>query len=179
MWAFIPTLILSTLYPLLVEARQRDPVKYNEKLQMVFDVITGIGYAVALGATLLAHWGIPLIYGADFNAAVPILMIQAWSAPVIYNGSVRAQYFLLENLTIYHTVSILLGLATNITLSIFLLARFGLAGAAFGALAGYWVSGYFSCFLFSELRPCARLQTRSFLLPFRLPSLVRSYLAPS
>jgi PST family polysaccharide transporter len=177
MWNFIPALLLASIYPILVEERQLDAKNYRARLQIVFDGLTGLGYLVAVVGMLLAPLLIRAIYGAKFAGAAEILMIQAWTAPVVFSGSVRAQYFLLENLTLYHTISALLGIVVNVALSLWLMSRIGVAGAAVAALVGYVVAGYLTSLLFPPLRECGRLQTRAFLLPFRIPSLVRVRLA--
>lgn len=174
MWGFIPTLILSTLYPLLVEAKRLGQGDYPSKVQFVFDLLTGIGYVVALGALLFAPL-IPLIFGKDFNGAVTILMIHAWTAPVVFSGSVRAQYFLLENLTVYHTVCAVVGIIFNVGLTLWLMPKLGAKGAALGALVGYWVSAHALSLLLPQLRWCGWAQTRAFLLPFRLRSAYRNF----
>lgn len=174
MWAFIPVIILSTLYPILVEKRHQDAAGYKRQLQKVFDGLTGLGYLVAVGITLMAGHLIPWIYGAEFKDGVTVLMIQAWTAPLTFNSSVRAQYFLIENITIYHTWSALLGIVSNVTLAVLLMPRLGVAGAAIAALAGYWFSGYLTSFLFRQLRECGQMQTKALLLMFRLPTLIRN-----
>ena len=137
--------------------------------------MTGLGYCVAIATTVLAPYVIRLIFGAKFDAAIDILRIQAWTAPIVFSGSVRAQFFLLENITIYHTSSALLGIAANFSLSLWLLPQIGAKGAAVAALVGYWLAGYVSSLLFSPLHKCARLQTNAFLLPIRLPVILRSF----
>jgi len=88
-------------------------------------------------------------------------------APITFSGAVRAQYFLIESLTIYHTASAMVGIATNVTLAILLMPRYGIRGAAISALAGYFVSAYITSWLFPCLRECAISQTKGFLVFFR------------
>jgi PST family polysaccharide transporter len=173
MWLFIPTYILSTIYPLMVDKRQTDLIGYHQRLQHAFDLLTGLGYLIALAVSWLAPAIIPWIYGVNFQTAVPILLIQAWTAPIIFSGTVRAQYLLLENRTIYHTWSALIGIGLNVTLALWWIPRLQARGAALAALVGYFVSAYLTSVLFGELRECAAIQTRAFLLPFRLPGLLR------
>lgn len=169
-WMFLPTMILSSIYPLLVERRGRDQAGYLEKLQSVFDLLTGLGFFVAVVVSFLAPFIIPLLFGDKYGDAVVVLIILAWSAPIIFSGTVRAQYFLLENLTIYHTWSALTGIATNVGLAWWLMPRYGISGAALGALIGYFVSAFVTSWMFGRLRECALFQTRAFLLPFRMRS---------
>ncbi|NMD54104.1 oligosaccharide flippase family protein [Tsukamurella conjunctivitidis] len=44
-------------------------------------VVAAGGAALAAAATALAPWLVPLIFGADFAGAVPLLQIQAWALP--------------------------------------------------------------------------------------------------
>lgn len=170
LWLFLPTLILSSIYPLLVSRRNEDRQIYLRQLQSVFDLLTGLGFFVAIGVTALAQFIIPMVYGASYTGATPVLIILAWSAPIIFSGAVRAQYFLLEGLTIYHTWSALIGITINVALATWLMPRFGMSGAALGALIGYFVSAFLTSWIFAKLRECAALQTRAFLLPFRARS---------
>jgi len=169
MWAFIPSLILATIYPLLVAKRQENPAAYKQKLQTVFDLMTGLGYGVAVGTSLLAPFIIPLIYGKKYDDAIGVLLIQVWTAPITFNATVRAQYFLLENKTIYHTFAALIGIVANVALALWLMRFLGARGAACAVVMASWMAGHLSSLIFSELRECAVMQTRAFCLPFRLP----------
>lgn len=173
-WLFVPGLILSSSYPLLLEKRVHDRAGYEAWLQRLFDGLTGLGYVVALGAGLLGPWVIRWLYGAEYADAAVILMILGLAAPVIFSGSVRAQYFMLENLNLYHTWSALVGIAVNVGLAWWLMTVWGAAGAATGAVAGYLVSAVGTSLVFPALRRCGGLQVRALLLPLR-PGAVREY----
>ncbi|HIL71429.1 MAG TPA: flippase [Verrucomicrobia bacterium] len=168
MWMFIPGTILASIYPILVEQKRRNESEYRRQLQLVFDFLTALGFITALGVSLGAPLIISLVFGEVYADASTILMIQAWSAPITFSGSVRAQYFLLENFTIYHTISAVLGMAFNVTAAVLLMPEYGAVGAALGGLIGYWVAGYLSSLIFRDLRDCALIQTKAFLFPFRL-----------
>lgn len=166
-WTFVPGLIISSVYPLLVQERQRGGVEYERQLQLLFDALTGLGLIVAVGVTVIGPWLLPLIFGDKYAAAVPVLVILGWTAPILFSGSARAQLFLLENLTIYHTWSALIGAVANLGLAFWLMPRWGAPGAAAAAALSYWLSAYGTSLLFPRLRPWASLQTRAFLLPLR------------
>lgn len=171
-WNMLPALLLPSLYPLLVQTREKQGGRYTERLQDVFDVLTALGFAVAIGTTIAAPFLIPLIYGPKYADAVPILIIQAWAAPFTFSGAVRAQYFLMERLTLYHTWSALIGIVVNVALAITLIPRWGAPGAACGALLGYAVSAYLTSLIFGKLRACGKFQSKAFLAPFRIHTLL-------
>jgi PST family polysaccharide transporter len=168
MWNYLPILLLNSVYPVLVEARGRDPDRYQRRLQLTFDLVTGAGYAVAVAVGLTASLVIGLIFGVKYSEAGPILVIHACTAPLVFSGSVRAYYFLLESRTVYHTASAAIGIAVNVSSALWLLPRYGVVGAAMAAWLGYLSSGFLSSVLFAPLRPCATLQARAFLLPLRV-----------
>lgn len=165
-WIVLPGLLVTSVYPLLVGGQSGDSPNHAGRMQQLFDALTLMGLVIALGVAALGPWLVPLIFGESYRAAVPVLLVLAWTAPVIFNGAARAQYFLLENLTLYHVPSALLGIAVNVAVGLWALPRFGPVGAAASALGGYVCSAFVTSWLFPPLRECARLQTRAFLLPF-------------
>lgn len=172
-WGFLPAFLLGSIYPLMVEEHRRSRERFAERMQTVFDLLTGLGYAVAAGVALLAPWIIPLIFGERYVQAIPVLVIQSLGAPIFFSGAVRAQFFLFENINIYHTLTASMGIALNVTLAVLLLPRLGLPGAAVAGFFGALLAGFGSSWMFKPLRPCAWWQLKSFLLPFRWRSVVR------
>lgn len=174
-WAAMPGLIITAVYPVLAQG-QAEAAGQEQRMQRLFDALTLLGLLLATGVTLLGPWLIPLLFGAKYQAAVPVLLVLAWTAPVIFSGAARAQWLLLTGHTVYHIPSALLGIAVNVAVGLWALPRFGPVGAAAGALVGYVGSAFVTSWLFLPLRPCARLQTRAFLLPFaphRIRELIR------
>ena len=173
-WGFIPSAVLTTVYPFLVAKRSNAPEKYNARLQTIFDLLTGLGYAIAIITTVLGGFLIPLIFGVAYKSAVPILVIQAWTAPIVCSALARAQYMLIEKQTILYTPIAFIWIAINIPLAIFLMGRLGITGAAFSVLISSTCSGYLTSFLFPVLRSSSLMQTKAFLLPFRLRKFIQT-----
>lgn len=173
-WGFIPSALLTSIYPILVAKRRDAPETYQLRRQTVFDLLTGLGYAIAVGMTVLGPFLIPLIFGDKYRAAIPILIIQAWMAPITCSALTRAQIMLLENKTIYHTPIALIGICLNVGLALWLMRVLDAKGAALAALLASICSGYFTSFIFGTLRPYGVQQTKAFLLPFRLRKFVQT-----
>lgn len=173
-WGFVPSALLTTIYPILVAKRRDAPEAYLLRLQTVYDFLTGLGYAIAISMTIFGPFAIPLIFGANYREAVPILIIQAWTAPIICSALMRAQVMLLENRTIYHTPAALLGICINAGLALWLMPKFGAKGAAGAALIASVFSGYLTSFVFPALHRCGVQQTKAFLLPFRLGKVIKT-----
>ena len=174
LWGFVPSALLTTIYPILVAKRRDAPETYHLRLQTVFDLLTGLGYVIAIGMTVLGPFLIPLIFGEKYRAAIPILIIQAWIAPMTCSALTRAQIMLLDNRTNYYTPIALIGIAINIPLAIWLMGLTGAKGAAFSVLITSACSGFLTSFLFPALRPYGMQQTKAFLLPFRLRKFIQT-----
>lgn len=174
-WAVLPALVVTAVYPALASGLA-DEAAQERRMQRLFDALTLLGLCVAVGVTLAGSWLIPLLFGAQYHATVPVLLVLAWTAPVIFSGAARAQWLLLTGRTTYHIPSALLGITVNAAFGVWALPRFGPVGAAASALGGYVCSAFVTSWLFPPLRACARLQTRAFLLPFaphRVGELIR------
>jgi O-antigen/teichoic acid export membrane protein len=168
MWGFIPTVILATVYPILVEKHASGSLEDRDRrLQLIFDVLTGMGFLVAISVTGLAPLLVPVVFGAEFAPAAHVLMIHAWMAPVMFSACVRSQYMLLEDATVYHTFAAAMGIAINIPLTLVLMRFFDANGAAMAVVATSWFTGFGSSFLFKKIRPCGTFQARALLVPVR------------
>lgn len=173
-WGFIPSALLTSIYPILVAKRRDAPETYQLRLQTFFDLLTGFGYAIAVGMTFVGPFLIPLIFGEKYRSAIPVLVIQSWTAPIVCSAMTRAQVMLLENKTIYHTPTVIIGIAINIPLALWLMSLIGTKGAACAVLIASFFSGYISSLYFPALRTCGLHQTKAFLLPFRLRKVFRT-----
>lgn len=167
LWIALSAFVLASVFPVLAARREKGREHFNRDLQFAFDVMTGVGYLIAVFVTVAAPAVIPLVFGESYRPAGRVLAVLAWSAPFMFSGGIRAHYFMLEGATLYHNWAAGLGIAANVALACWLMPRFGAPGAAaavaISAALSAWVSSYF----FPRLHECARLQTKAFLLPLR------------
>ncbi len=168
-WLIIPGAIMTSVYPLLIE-RKKNGQDYQALLQAVLDLLTVLGYGIALGTTAFSWVVIPFVFGDAYRDAIPILVLTGWTAPILYNATVRAYYMLIEGKTVYHIGSALLGIAVTFALAIHFIPELGARGAVLATIGGYLISGVITSFFFVELRPCGWLQLRSFLIILRWKS---------
>lgn len=176
LWSFIPFALLTTIYPVLVSRHAKESTTdFSEIAQLVYDVMTWAGVAVAIGVTMAASFFVPLIFGPEFEDASAVLMIHAWTAPVTFSASVRAQIMLLEDATLFHFAIAAGGLIFIVPLAIFLTLTYGVTGAATSMLIDVWVTGYFSSFLFPKLKKAGLAQTKALFAPFRIAQIYKSF----
>lgn len=162
---FIPLSLASSCFPGIVAAREESEALFLEKLQHFYNVMAFAGYAVAIPMSLIAGWGIPLLFGDSYARAGNMLIGLTWASLFINMGFARSYFLTAMNWTRLHFITDLLGCAANITLNLILVPRYGAMGAVVASAISYWLAAHGSCFLFRPLIPTGIMLTRALCLP--------------
>jgi O-antigen/teichoic acid export membrane protein len=83
----LPTLVLSVALPLLAVAGAEDDERLRYGLQRTFEVAVVASAALALVTVACAPL-VPVLFGHDYDGAVPMLQIQAWALIPLFAGQV-------------------------------------------------------------------------------------------
>lgn len=150
-WYFIPQIIMSGLFPAIVNARKTSEKLYSERIKKMFLLLFTLSVLAALGTTIFSRFLIGVIFGAGFIAASSVLQIYVWSNIGSVLNALTQQILVTENLTGIISASTFFGMATNVILNIFWIPRYGMAGAAFASLISYLVP-CFSLLFFKRTR---------------------------
>lgn len=151
LWYFIPSIIISALFPAIVNAKKISVELYYRRVKKLFWLVLLISMLIALPTMLLSKYIISIVFGMGFIAAVPILQIYVWSNIGATLNLLIQQLLVSENLTKMISVSTFLGMMTNVILNIVMIPKYGMAGAAFASLISYLVP-FFSLVLFKPSR---------------------------
>lgn len=171
-WYFIPTVICSSVFPAVVQAKQQSRVEYYAKMQQLYDLMAFMSLGIAIAVSLTSQHIVTSLLGAEFSSAGTILTLHIWSGIFIFLGVARGNWLVIENKTRLSLMTQLMGAATNIVLNIFLIREYGAIGAAISTLISYAVSSYLSCMIFPEMRQTGRMLTKALLIPFRFKHLL-------
>lgn len=164
-WFFIPTAIVSSVFPNIVKARENGEEEFYGRLQKLYNLLAFLGYAIAIPTTFLAGIVVFLFYGEAYAAATPMLVLLIWS-DVFANLAVARNAFLMAmNWTRVMLVMVLAGALANIGLNFILIPRYGGVGAAAASLISYWVAAHGACYVYRPLRRTANMLTRALLCP--------------
>lgn len=174
LWGFVSSAIVTTAFPLLVGMKVKNPEKFRQSVQIIYDVLTWAGVAVAASVTLLAPYVVPLIFGSAFKSSIPVLIIHSWTAPVTFAASLRSMMMILEEQNHLHLPIAIGGLILYLPCTIFLTSLFGITGAAMSLLANYWITGYASSFLIPALKKDGYAQSLAIAAPIRITSIINS-----
>lgn len=145
-WNFIPAVIVTSLFPAILNARRDDSERYKKRVQNLYDLMVYLSVPVALVITFAS----PLIYKIlkpEYAYAAPVLSVHIWSGVFVFLGAASSQYLIAEN---YNTLTFIrtgFGAIVNIVLNIFLIPKMGMMGAAIATLVAYFSANFFILFI--------------------------------
>lgn len=154
LWQFFPGIILATVFPALVRARNH-PLIYRKRFFSLMAVIVVYGVIVSLIVTIAAPLLIRVIYGAAFTGSIPLLQIYIWSLTGQVLGFAMTYFLITENLRVVQVVSALPPMLTNVLLNIILIPKYGASGAAMATAVSYTLIPI-TPFLFGSVRAALR-----------------------
>lgn len=147
-WNFIPSIIVTSLFPAILNARRDDPVRYKKRIQNLYDLMVYLSVPTALVITFTA----PLIYRLlhfkpEYYYAASTLSVHIWSGVFVFLGAASGQYLIAENFNKLTFVRTGFGAVVNIVLNLILIPKMGMMGAAIATLIAYASSTMFIIFI--------------------------------
>jgi len=133
-WIFIPSIIIASLFPALVNAREKDRGTYIQRLRSLSILTLVITFALTLPLFIFSAQVIHLIFGTAFLPASSILKIYIWTAVGNVLLMLIKHYLIAENLTKIILISTTVGATVNIALNSLLIPLYGAQGAAYATL---------------------------------------------
>lgn len=161
-WYFVPMAIVSSVFPAILGAKERDEDLYYNRLQRLFDLLVWVSIGVAFPMTFLSTTIISLIFGVAYESAGPILAVHIWAAIFVFLGVASGQWFLAENRQGLGLQRSVLGMIVNILLNIALIPQFGALGAAWATVVSYAIAAMFADILQAETQLIFLMKARSF-----------------
>lgn len=168
-WYFIPTAIVASVFPDMIKLRESNESRFTHRLQQLFDSLAVLGMLIAMLVTLIAPWVIPLIFGADYAASVPILVIHTWASVFIFMRAALSKWILIENALYFSLLTQGLGAVSNIVLNFCLIPMYGGQGAAWATLISYATASFLALLLYPRTRPIFWLMLNALIAPVRYP----------
>ncbi len=135
-WNFIPVVIVTSLFPAILNAKRDDVARYKRRIQHLYDLMVYLSLPFALIITFAS----PLIYKLykpEFAYAAPTLSVHIWSGVFVFLGTASSQYLIAENFIKLTFIRTGFGAIVNIVLNLLLIPKMGIMGAAIATLAAY------------------------------------------
>lgn len=166
-WYFIPSVIVASLFPKLLQLKKNDEIQFNKRLQQLFDLLFGMALVLAIIVTFLSEPIITLLYGIDYEKSAIILSIHIWAGIFIFLRAVFSKWILVEDAIAFSMITQGAGAVVNIIMNLILIPQFGGIGAAYATILAYAMASYFSLVFYKKSRPIFWMMTKSFFTPFR------------
>nr|WP_294949379.1 flippase [uncultured Mucilaginibacter sp.] len=160
-WNFVPSVIVTSLFPAILNARRDDPERYRKRLQNLYDLMVYLSVPAAIVITFSSHL-IYKIYTPEYAYAAPTLSVHIWSGVFVFLGAANGQYLVAENYVKLTFIRSAFGAIVNIVLNLILIPRMGMMGAAVATLIGYACSTFF-ILLIPKVRAQGVMMLRSLL----------------
>ncbi len=174
-WYIVPGLLLQSLYPGIIAAREKDANVYKTQMQKLFDTMALLSALFVIPLFLGARWLVVLTYGSAYKEAGPLLGVYVLSGLFVMLGHAREYWITVENMTRFSLYSTTVGAVINIVLNLILIPRYGSIGAAYATLIAMLAGSYLINLLSSKTRPVFFLQSNAlFLFPAALRLIRRS-----
>lgn len=162
-WYFIPSAIVASVYPSIIEAKRQSEARYLAHLQRLFSLMILLAMIVAVPATLLSTHLVTMFYGSAYASAGTILAIHIWTAPFVFLGVASNTWYVTENLQHLALFRTLLGAVMNVLANYLLIPRYGAMGAAIGTLIAQASAAYLFDAFNRKTRHIFKLKSRAFL----------------
>lgn len=166
LWYFLPTIIAGSIFPSLVEMKEKDTDAYNKRLQKFYNLFAVLGMGLSVLVCLLSRYVIGFIYGKEFAPSSYILSIHIWASVFIFMQALLSKWFIAEKLYFFSLSTHVAGALTNVILNIILIPKYGGVGAAVATVISYAAASYLPLFFHQRTKATALMMTRALISPF-------------
>ncbi len=173
-WTLLPNAIIVSLFPRLISLHEENKALFDHRLQQISDLMMVFAVAGVVAVFLLAGPVIMFVFGAQYAGSISILQIHIFSAVFIFLQVVLNRWILIENALYFLLFCHGMGVLVNVALNLLLIPQYHGIGSAIASLISFALSTYFALLLFRKTRPMFLMISKSFLLPFRLKSLMKT-----
>lgn len=161
-WYFIPMVIVASVFPAILEARNRSKKQYYRRLQRLYTIMAWLSISVALPMTFLSTPIVGLLFGEAYAGAGPVLAIHIWAGVFVFLGVASGKWFLAENRQILRLQRSVLGAIANIALNLLLIPLYGVFGAAIATVISYAIADMIFDFLQKETKRMFIMKLKAF-----------------
>lgn len=138
---FVPVAIVTSLFPAVLNARRDDPIRYQKRLQNLFDLMVWLSFAFAIFITFAS----PIIYKLfkpEFASAAPVLSMHVWGSLFVFLGVASGQFLIAEGFNKLTFVRTGVGAIVNIVLNFVLIPKMGMMGTAIATVVAYFTATF-------------------------------------
>jgi len=153
MWVFVPTAIINSFRPSILEAKQAGNEKeYTHRLLKMYSIIIWTCLSVAVIGVFLIRPAIYILYGEAYLPAVDSFRIVIWCEIFSMIGVARGVWIVSENKNKYVKYYLAIGAVFNLVMNMVLIPVIGTLGAAVATLLTQIITSMIAPLFFKETR---------------------------
>lgn len=141
---FLPTVLVQTVTPMLVRAKEQHPETYEAKKRTFVSITTWTAIVMSLAFSLLAYWLVTYTYGVKYAPAIPVLQIMAFKAVGMALSSSGGQIIIMERMQKWAFIRNIMGCVLCVILNYLLIPRYGIIGSAAVTIVTVMFTGCFA-----------------------------------
>ncbi|MNF89957.1 colanic acid exporter [compost metagenome] len=138
----LPVIIAFSIIPAISKLREINRSLYDQRFQLIYDVVVGVMFLMALSITLLSVHIVRFLYGEAYSSAATVLSIYSWVGIAVAMATVSGRYLLNEGLQRITMQRHLLGIAINIPMNLAFISWYGAEGAAVASLITFFIVNF-------------------------------------
>lgn len=159
---FVPVAIVTSLFPAILNARRDDPVRYQKRLQNLFDLMVWLSISFAIFVSFASPY-IYKLFKPEYAEAAPILSIHVWGSVFVFLGVASGQFLIAEGFNKLTFVRTGVGAIINIILNLLLIPKMGMMGTAVATVIAYFSAAFLILFI-PKTRPQGIMMLKSLFL---------------
>ncbi len=161
-WYFIPMMVVSSVFPAILDAKKHSKDLYNNRLQRLYALMVWISIVVALPMTFLATPVIMLLFGDSFIESGIVLSIHIWASIFVFLGVASGRWMLAENRQMLSLQRSIFGMVINVVLNLLFIPHYGVVGAACATVIAQFCVGMLFDMIQEETRPMFVMKLKAF-----------------
>lgn len=131
---FLPLIIISSLFPALINARNKSTDAFNDRFRSLVKLCLGVSFISAFCLYIISPYVVLFIFGDQYQQTITLTKIYAWVTIGTISMVLMQQYLIAENKTLLYLFVTFSGAILNIILNLLLIPQIGLFGAAYATL---------------------------------------------
>jgi O-antigen/teichoic acid export membrane protein len=161
---FLPVVLANSLFPALLNVRNKDKYLYKKRLQRLYTFVTWLALTIVFLFYYFGEWIINLLFGIEYSDSLKPMLIHIIASIFVFWGVVHAKYLISENKQKELFYRTFLAMSLNIVLNYMLIPVYGITGAAIGILISQFFANFVYDLLFKETRSQAKMKLKTFIL---------------
>ena len=160
---FIPLLIAQSLFPKIVEMKQKSEKEYFYFLEKIYKLLVWSSIPIALGLFIFSDFIVSTLYGEQYKQASEVLSILAFA--IIFNaiGTITTKVLYVEHYERKYLYRSILGMFVNIGLNFYFIPIYGIQGAAISTMITLFIIYYIYDILDKDLHQFYYLKLKCFI----------------